>query len=68
VTKPDPTSSAPPGRPAHWLARLLRDERGTEVLEYVLVTGLAVVAIIAIIAAVGGKVIARWSSVDAGIP
>jgi Flp pilus assembly pilin Flp len=46
------------------LKRLVVDERGGEVLEYALIAGLIVVAAIAIITSVGGKVVARWTSVE----
>jgi pilus assembly protein Flp/PilA len=46
------------------LARLVKDERGGEVLEYALIAGLIVVACIAIIGTVGTKVLARWSSLN----
>ena len=49
------------------LAKLVRDERGGEVLEYALIAGLIVVAAIAIIGAVGTKVVARWNSLDSGL-
>ena len=45
-------------------ARLVRDERGGEVLEYALIAGLIVIAAIAVIGSVGTKVLARWNSVD----
>ena len=48
------------------LGRLVRDERGGEVLEYALIAGLIVVAAIAVIGAVGTKVLARWNSVNTG--
>ena len=44
--------------------RLLRDDRGGEVLEYALVGGLVVLAAIAVIGSVGSKVLARWNSVN----
>lgn len=47
-----------------YLKQLLRDERGGEVLEYALIAGLIVVAAIAVITSVGGKVAARWTSMD----
>jgi pilus assembly protein Flp/PilA len=43
---------------------LLRDERGGEILEYALIAGLIVVAAIAVITAVGGKVLGRWNSLN----
>jgi Flp pilus assembly pilin Flp len=46
------------------LSKLVRDERGGEVLEYALIAGLIIVGAIALITAVGGKVLARWQSVD----
>ena len=46
------------------LNSLVRDERGGEVLEYALIMGLIVVACIAVIGTVGGKVLAKWNSVD----
>jgi len=49
------------------LARLVRDEQGGEVLEYALIAGLIVVAAIAVIGAVGGKVLARWNSLNSGM-
>ena len=49
------------------LAKLVRDEQGGEVLEYALIAGLIVVAGIAIIGAVGTKVLARWTSLNDSI-
>lgn len=49
------------------LAKLVQDEQGGEVLEYALIAGLIVVAAIAVIGAVGGKVLARWKSLDTGL-
>jgi Flp pilus assembly pilin Flp len=46
-------------------ARLKRFRRGTSTIEYALVAGLIIVACIAIVAAVGTKVLARWNSVNA---
>ena len=45
--------------------RFLRDENGGEILEYVLIAGLIVIAAIAVITAIGGKVLARWNSINA---
>jgi Flp pilus assembly pilin Flp len=47
--------------------RLLRDERGGEVLEYALVVGLIVVGAIATITCVGTKMLTRWNSVDSNV-
>jgi Flp pilus assembly pilin Flp len=49
------------------LARALRDERGGEVIEWALVAGLIVVGAIALIGAVGTKVLARWNTVNTGL-
>jgi pilus assembly protein Flp/PilA len=49
------------------MGRLIRDERGGEVLEYALIAGLIVVAAIAVIGTVGTKVLARWTSVDSSL-
>jgi Flp pilus assembly pilin Flp len=49
------------------LAKLVADERGGEVLEYALIAGLIVVAAIAVITSVGGKVVAKWQAVDDGL-
>ena len=45
------------------LRTLLADERGGEVIEWALVAGLVVIATIAVIGAVGTKVVARWNTV-----
>ena len=54
-------------RAASSLRRLIRDDRGGEVLEYVLIAGLIVVATIVVIGAVGTKVLARWTTVNSGM-
>jgi len=48
-------------------ARLVRDEQGGEVLEYALIAGLIVVAAVAVIGAVGDKVLARWTSLNSSM-
>ena len=50
-----------------FLAKLIRDEQGGEVLEYALIAGLIVVAAIAVIGAVGTKVLARWTSLNSSM-
>jgi Flp pilus assembly pilin Flp len=47
--------------------RILNDETGGEVLEYALIMGLIVVAAIAVIGAVGTKVLARWTSLNSSM-
>ena len=49
------------------ISNLVRDERGGEVLEYALIAGLIVVAAIAVIGAVGTKVLARWNSLNSSM-
>lgn len=46
------------------LKKLIADETGGEVMEYALIMGLIIVAAIAIISAVGTKVLARWTSLN----
>ncbi len=50
------------------LSKLVKDEQGGEVLEYVLIAGLIVVAAITVITTVGTKVKGQWDALDAGIP
>ena len=47
--------------------RLLADEEGAAVLEYVLIAGLIIVGTIAVIATFGSKVMARWTSVNSSL-
>ena len=47
--------------------KLICDEQGGEVLEYALIAGLIVVAAIAVITSVGGKVLARWQSLNSSM-
>lgn len=49
------------------LTRLFRDEQGGEVIEYALVLGLVIVVAIAVITTFGGKVVARWQSVNSSM-
>ena len=49
------------------LVELVRDEQGGEVLEYALIAGLIIVAAIAVITSVGGKVVARWTSLNSSL-
>jgi pilus assembly protein Flp/PilA len=49
------------------VASLIADEQGGEVLEYALIAGLIVVAAIAVIGAVGTKVLARWTSLNSSM-
>ena len=50
-----------------WTSKLIKDEQGGEVLEYALIAGLIVVAAIAVITSVGGKVLARWQSLNSSM-
>ena len=49
------------------IRRLLSDEQGGEVIEYALVLGLVIVVAITVITSVGGKVLARWQSVNSSM-
>jgi Flp pilus assembly pilin Flp len=49
------------------ITQFLRDESGGEVLEYALVAGLIVAAAIGVIGKVGGKVLARWNSLNSSM-
>lgn len=50
-----------------WFEELLNDEAGGEVLEYVFVAALISVAAIAVIASIGTKVAAKWTSVNSSL-
>jgi len=50
------------------LARLVKDEQGTETLEWGLVCGLIVVGAITAIALIGPKVSAMWNNLETKIP
>jgi Flp pilus assembly pilin Flp len=49
------------------LKALFLDESGGEVLEYALIAGLIVVACIAVIASIGTKVAANWTSLNSSL-
>lgn len=44
--------------------QFFKDEAGGEVIEYALIAGLIIVGAIAVIASVGNKALARWTSVN----
>ena len=46
------------------IVRFLADQSGSEVLEYALIMGLISVAVIAAVAVIGTKVLARWNSLS----
>jgi pilus assembly protein Flp/PilA len=50
-----------------FVAQLVKDEQGGEVLEYALIAGLIVVAAIAVIGSVGTKVLASWTSLNSSM-
>ena len=50
-----------------FLRRLWHDQRGGEVIEYVLIFGLIIVVLISTITAFGTKVMARWQSVNSSM-
>jgi Flp pilus assembly pilin Flp len=45
-------------------SKVVRDENGTETLEYAIVLGLIIVAALGLVLAVGTKASARWTSVN----
>ena len=49
------------------MGKLLKDEKGGEVLEYALILGLIVVATVTVITSVGTKVLAKWNAVDGAL-
>ncbi len=54
-------------RRTNFLARLMADDRGGEVLEYALIAGLIVVAAISTVSKVGTKVLAHWDSLNSSM-
>jgi Flp pilus assembly pilin Flp len=50
------------------LARFVRDERGTETLEWGLICGLIVVGAIAVITLIGPKITKMWNDLNSSIP
>jgi pilus assembly protein Flp/PilA len=50
------------------LLRFLRDERGTETVEWAIIAGLIAVAAIVSIQTIGGKVAAVFASLAAALP
>jgi len=50
------------------VGQFLKDDRGTETLEWGLVCGLIVVGAIVAIGSIGPKVKKMWEDTDAGIP
>jgi Flp pilus assembly pilin Flp len=49
------------------LKDLIGNEEGGEIIEYVLIAGLIIVAAISVIGAFGTKVAAKWTSVNSGL-
>jgi Flp pilus assembly pilin Flp len=49
------------------VVRLWHEEAGGEVIEYALILGLIIVVAIALVGAVGTKVVARWTSVNSSM-
>jgi Flp pilus assembly pilin Flp len=45
------------------IVKLVKDEAGTETIEYAVIAGLIVVATISAVALVGTKVAARWTTI-----
>ena len=51
----------------HTIVNLFNDECGGEIMEYVLVAGLIIIAAMAVIGAFGVKVVAKWTSVNSSM-
>jgi len=51
----------------YYLARLRSDESGAALIEYTVLLGILLVAVIAIIAGVGNWVSTQWASLSTGI-
>ncbi len=49
------------------LFHLLSDQSGGEVMEYALILGMIIVTAIAVVGAVGTKVLARWNNVNSSM-
>ena len=52
---------------ANKFAQLLKDNRGGETIEYALILGLVIVTAVAVIGAVGTRVVARWTSTNSSL-
>jgi Flp pilus assembly pilin Flp len=48
------------------IQNVLRDEQGTATIEYAFVMGLVILAAVSGVSAYGGKVVARWTSLNSG--
>jgi Flp pilus assembly pilin Flp len=49
------------------IRQLIQDEQGGEIIEYVLIAGLIIVAAISVVGAFGTKVVAKWTSVNSSL-
>jgi pilus assembly protein Flp/PilA len=52
----------------NWVSRFSRDEEGGALIEYTVLLAILLVAVIAIIAAVGTWVNNKWSHLNASLP
>lgn len=52
---------------ARKFCQLMNDNRGGETIEYALILGLVIVTAIAVIGAVGTRVVARWTSTNSSL-
>jgi pilus assembly protein Flp/PilA len=50
------------------LARLRKDEDGAALIEYTVLLGILLVAVIAVIIAVGGWINSQWSALNNALP
>jgi pilus assembly protein Flp/PilA len=50
------------------MTQVMADEEGAALIEYTVLLGIMLVAVIALIVAVGGWVSSQWSSLNAALP
>jgi Flp pilus assembly pilin Flp len=48
------------------IKNVLRDEQGTETIEYAFILGLIILAAMSLVGAFGSKVVAKWTSLNSG--
>lgn len=51
-----------------WLARFRNDEDGAALIEYTVLLGILLVAVIATIIAVGGWISGKWTALNSSLP
>jgi pilus assembly protein Flp/PilA len=51
-----------------WIARVTKDEEGAALLEYTVLLGILVIAVIGTITLVGGWINGQWASLNGALP